>query len=197
ERDGEDRARLPLEGDARPGVVPNGRGAAARQHQDHLLEQVVLRRERLPRRDLADVAVVRGARGLVVDEHALAVLARPGLELDRAQVRHVLRADDVEPLGAHEPQIGRVLLGLELVGHLLRDDRILGHRGASRVAVLVALVYQRRAGRGNALWRTDLRRPERLRSAGRWTAACATITLDARNWPLTVTRRPAMPQDRA
>src|SRR5262249_14860259 len=97
-----------------------------------LLEQVMLRRQRLPRRDLADVAVIRGARGLVVDEHALAVLARPGLELDRAQVGHVLRADDVKPLGAHEPQIGRVLLGLELVGHLLRDDRILGHRGPSR-----------------------------------------------------------------
>ena len=81
----------------------------------------------LARRDLADVAVVGGARGLVVDEHALAALARPRLQFDGAQVRHVLRADDVEPLAAHEAQIGRILLGLEFVRQFLRDDRVLGH----------------------------------------------------------------------
>src|SRR5437660_278722 len=88
---------------------------------------MVLGAELASRRDLADIAVVRGARGLVVDEHALAGAARPRLELDRAQIRHILRADDVEPLAAHEAQIRRILLGLELVRQLLRDDRFLGH----------------------------------------------------------------------
>src|SRR5437660_613055 len=79
ERNGEDRARLPLEGEAGTGIVPHGGGTAARQHQDHLLEQMVLRLEFLARRDLADIAVVRRARGFVVDEYAFAVLARPRL----------------------------------------------------------------------------------------------------------------------
>src|SRR5262249_47695756 len=92
----------------------------------------------------------RGARGLVIDEHALAVLARPGLELDGAQVRHVLRADDVEPLAAHEAQVRRILLGLELVRQLLRDQRILGHGRASPRDSCFALVYQRRADGRNA-----------------------------------------------
>jgi hypothetical protein len=97
---------------------------------------MVLRRERLARRDLADVAVVRRARGLVVDDHALAALARPRLELDRAQIGHVLRADDVEPLAAHEAQIGRILLGLEFVRQFLRDDCVLGHGGPRRFVLV-------------------------------------------------------------
>ena len=127
ERDGEDRARLPFEGDAGTGVVPHGGRTAAGQDQDHLFEQMMLRLELAARRDLADVAVVGGARGLVVDEHALAALARPRLQFGGAQVRHVLCADDVEPLAAHEAQIGRILFGLEFVRELLRDDRVLGH----------------------------------------------------------------------
>ena len=86
ERDGEDRARLPFEGDARAGIVPDRGRAAAGQDHDHLLEQVMLRLELLAGRDLADIAVVGGARGLVVDEHALGAVAapRPGLQLDGA-----------------------------------------------------------------------------------------------------------------
>src|SRR5262249_22012409 len=144
---GEDRACLPLEGHASAGIVPNRGGAAARQHQDHLLEQVVLRFELLARRDLTDVAVIGGARGFVVDEHALAALARPGLELDGAQIGYVLRADDVEPFPAHEAQIRRILLGLELVRQGLRDGRVLRH---ATLSPLARLIYQPRAACGNA-----------------------------------------------
>ena len=132
ERDGEDGAGLPFEGDALAGIVPHAGRAAAVEHQDHLLVQLPLRRELAARRDLADVAVVRGARGLVVDEHALAALARPGFQFDGAQIRHVLRADDVEPFLAHEAQIGRILFGLEFVRQVLRDDGVLGHGRSPR-----------------------------------------------------------------
>src|SRR6266566_209544 len=131
ERDGEDCARFPLESDPGPGIVPYRGGATAGQHQDHLLKEMVLRRELLAWRDLANITIIGGARRLMVDEHPIAVPARPGLELDRTQVRHVLRADDVEALGAHEAQIRGVLLGLELVRQFLRDDCVLGHEDAS------------------------------------------------------------------
>src|SRR5687767_4340077 len=83
ERDREDRTRLPLEGDAVPGVVPDRGGAAAVEDVDHLLEELALRREALARRDLADVAVVRGARGVMVEEYAFASPAAPRLEFHR------------------------------------------------------------------------------------------------------------------
>src|SRR5258708_13016020 len=70
----------------------------------------------------------------MVDEHALAALAGPGFQFDGAQIRHVLRADDVEPFLAHEAQIGRILLGLEFVRQVLRDDRVLGHGRSPRVS---------------------------------------------------------------
>ena len=123
ERDREHRARLPLEGDALAGVVPDAGRAAAVEDQDHLLVELALRLELLAGRDGADVAVVRDARGVVVDEDAAAAAARPGLEFHRAQVRHVLRADDVEPLRAHPAQIGRVLLGREFLGEFLGNGR--------------------------------------------------------------------------
>ena len=140
ERDREDRARLPLEGDARAGIVPDRGRAAAGEDHDHLLEQMMARLQLLAGRDLADVAVVGGARGLVVDEHALGgvAAARPGLQLDGAQVGHVLRADDVEPVVAHEAQIGRVLLGLELLRHFLGNEHVLGHGMPPCASVAVA-----------------------------------------------------------
>src|SRR5262249_10554985 len=131
---------------------PHRGGAAARQHQDHFLEQVVLWFELLARRDLADVAVIGGARGFVVDEHAVAALAPPGLELDRAQIGYVLRADDVEPFPALEAQIRRILLSLELVRQVLRDGRVLRH---ARPSPLARLIYQRRAACGNAVAALD------------------------------------------
>ena len=111
ERDGEQRAGLPLEGHALAGVVPHRGRAAAAQDHDGLFEQLPLGGERLAGRDLADVAVVRGARGLVVQEHAAAAAPRPGLELDRVQARHVGRADEVEPLALHPAGVGRLLFG--------------------------------------------------------------------------------------
>src|SRR5262245_15832548 len=117
-RDAEQRAGFPLECDPLPGVVPDCSGAAAIENEDHLLEQMARRGETLPGRDLAHIAIIRGARGLVVDEHSVAAAPRPGLELDRAQARYVVRADDVEPLATHEAQIGRVLLGGEFLRQL-------------------------------------------------------------------------------
>ena len=85
----------------------------------------MLRLELLPRRDLADVAVVGVARVLVVDDDAFGVAARPRLQVDGAQVGDVLRVDDIEALVAHEAHIGRILLGPELVRQFLGNDEIL------------------------------------------------------------------------
>src|SRR5581483_546310 len=81
ERNGEQRSRFPLEADALPGVVPHRGRAASAEDQDHLLEQLPLRRQLAGRRDLADITVVRGARGFVVDEQAVSTAPRPGFEL--------------------------------------------------------------------------------------------------------------------
>src|ERR1043165_4718849 len=108
ERNGEHGARLPLERDPVAGIVPHRRRAAAVEGEDHLLVELALRRELAAGRDLADVAVVRGARRLVVDEHALAAAPRPRLELARAQIGPVMRADDVETLLPHPARIGAV-----------------------------------------------------------------------------------------
>ena len=127
ERDGEHRARLPLEGDAPALVVPHGGGAAAVEDQNHFLKQLALRLELLAGRDLADIAVVGGARGLVIDVDAGATAPRPRLELDGAQVAHVMRADDVETFAAHPAQVRRVFFGGEFLRQLFRDDGVLGH----------------------------------------------------------------------
>src|SRR5262249_25556032 len=95
EWDGEHGARLPLEGDAPALVVPHRGRAAAIEDQDHFFEQLPLRLELLAGWDLAHVTVVGGARGLVIDIDAAAAAPRPGLELDGAQIPHVMRADDV------------------------------------------------------------------------------------------------------
>ena len=115
ERNSEDRPRLPLEADALSGLVPDRGRAAAVEHVDHLLVQLPLRREALPGRDLADIAVVRGTRRVVIQENRPASPPRPGLELYRVQVRNVERADDLQPLVAHPARVRRLFLGDELV----------------------------------------------------------------------------------
>ena len=127
ERDREQRPRPPLEGDAGAGVVPDGGGAAPVQHQDHLLEQLPLGLELTPRRDLAHVAIVGGARGVVVDEHGRAAPPHPGLELHGAEVAHVEGADDVQALLLHPTGVGRLLLGGELARQFFGHDGVLGH----------------------------------------------------------------------
>ena len=129
ERNREQRAVLPLEGDAGAGVVPHRGRAAAAQHQDHLLVELAVRDQALARRNFHHVAVVRGARGVVIEEHGIAAAARPGLELDGAQVLHIERRDNVEAFGLHPAGIRRFLLGLELVRQFLGNDGILGHIG--------------------------------------------------------------------
>ena len=104
------------------GVVPDRGRTAAVEHVDHFLEQLALRRELSRRRDFAHVAVVGGARRLVIDEHAAPAAPRPGLERDRVQVRHVVRADDVQALAAHPAGVRRVLLGGEFLRQLVRND---------------------------------------------------------------------------
>src|SRR5262249_55548044 len=124
ERDREDRALLPLEGDLRALVVPHAGRAAAVEDVDHLLEELALRRELLAGRDLADVRVVRRARGVVVEEDALAAAARPRLQLDGVEVDLVDRALDLEPFRPHPLRVRRLLLGGELLRHLVGDDRV-------------------------------------------------------------------------
>ena len=127
QRNGEQRAGLPLEGDALAGVVPHRGGAAAAQDHDGLFEQLPLRAQRLAGRDLADVAVVRGARRLVVHEHAAAAAPRPGLQLDGVQVLHVGRADEVEPFALDPAGVGRLFFGGEFLRELVRNDGVFGH----------------------------------------------------------------------
>ena len=75
-----------------------------------------------------------------------AAAPRPGLQLDGVQVRHVVRADDVEALVAHPAGVGRLLLGGEFLRQLFRDDGVLGH------ALLLAVfkVVHRRASRSSS-----------------------------------------------
>src|SRR2546421_1818845 len=49
--------------------VPDRGRAAAVEHVDHLLVQLPLRREALAGRNLADIAVVRGTRRVVIQEN--------------------------------------------------------------------------------------------------------------------------------
>jgi hypothetical protein len=151
ERDGEQRAGAPFEGDAFARVVPHAGRAAARQDHDHFLEQHALRRQLLAGVDLADVAVVRGARGIVVEEHAVAFAPRPGLELQRIQVAHIDGGDDVEPLVLHPGGVGGLFFRGEFLRHLVGYDCVLaavvGHvctpssrSGASPMARTVTLI---------------------------------------------------------
>ena len=127
QRNGEHRARPPLEGDLLAGVVPHRGGPVPGQHQDHLLEQLSLRRQLLACRDLAHVAVVGGPRCFVVDEHAAPAAACPRLQLDGVEIGHIVGADDVEALAADPPHVRRVLLGGELLRQIVGNDCILGH----------------------------------------------------------------------
>ncbi len=127
ERNREDRARLPLEGDLRARAVPYRGRAAAVEDIHHLLEQLALRSELAAGRDLAHVCVVRRARGVMVEEDSLAAAPRPRLQLHRVQVQLVDGALDVEPLGLHPARIRSLLLGGELLRHFVRHSCFIHH----------------------------------------------------------------------
>jgi hypothetical protein len=127
QRNGEQGTGLPLEGDALAGVVPHRGGTPAAEDHDGFFEQLPLRAERLSGWNLADVAVVRGARGLVVHEHAAAAAPRPGLQLDGVQVLHIGRADEVEPFAGHPAGVGRLLFGGEFFREIVGNDGVFGH----------------------------------------------------------------------
>src|SRR5262249_20969814 len=118
------RARLPFEGHARAGVVPDRGRAAPVQDVDHFFEQLAVRIELAARRDFADIAIVAGARSIVVEKDRTAAAGRPGLELSGAQVGHVVAAPHLEQLLAHPAQIGGVLLGLELLRQVIGYDGV-------------------------------------------------------------------------
>jgi hypothetical protein len=63
----------------------------------------------------------------MIDVDAAPAAPRPRLELDRAQVAHVVSADDVETLAADPAQIRRVLFSGKFLRQLFRDDGVLGH----------------------------------------------------------------------
>src|SRR5690349_12448956 len=127
ERNAEDRARLPLEGHARAGVVPHRGRAASIHNVDHLLEQLAVWIELAARRDLADIAVVAGARRIMVEKDCAAAAAGPGLEVDGAQIAYIMGAAHIEPFLAHPSQIGGVLLGLELLRQVVGHDGVRPH----------------------------------------------------------------------
>ena len=101
ERNGEQRAGLPLERHFSSGVVPHRRRSPSVEDEDHFLEQLALRSEFPTGCDLADVTIVRRAGGVVVQEDAVPAAPGPRPELDRVQVRDVERADDLQPLRPH------------------------------------------------------------------------------------------------
>src|SRR5262245_56796210 len=126
----------------------------------------MLRFELLAGRDLTYVTVIRGARGFVIYEYTHAGLACPGLQLDGAQVRYVLRADDVEPFRANETQIRRVLLGLELLRQVLWDDCVVSHRRRRAASGVSAADTLRQRHRGAYEWlEQDDAPPERVARA--------------------------------
>src|ERR1700730_2536423 len=63
----------------------------------------------------------------MIDVDARAAAPRPWLELDRAPISHIMRADDVESFPAHPAQMGGILFGREFLCQLFRDDGVLGH----------------------------------------------------------------------
>src|SRR5262249_22593918 len=111
--------------------------------------------------------------------------------LDGAQVRNVLRADDVEPFRANEAQVRRVLLGLELIRQVLWDDRVVSHRTLHAHH----LVYQRRTPCGNAVaaHMSDLSRTMRRLSGShgvlRERLVCSTHMVTARRLQLRPAKR--------
>src|SRR5204863_8219069 len=109
------------------GVVPNRRRAAAGQYVDHLLEQLSLRRELRPCRDFAHVAVVRGPRGVVIEIDPGPSAPCPRLQRNGAQVRNVVRADDVQTLASHPARVRRVFFGRELLCEFFWDDSVSSH----------------------------------------------------------------------
>src|SRR3989454_7019314 len=127
EGDCKQRTRLPFESDALAGVVPNRRGAEAGQYVDHFLDQLSLRREFCPSRDFAHVAVVRGPRGGVIEVDAGSSAPYPRLQRNGAQVRDVVRADDVQTFASHPARVRRVFFGRKLLCEFFRDDSVSSH----------------------------------------------------------------------
>src|SRR5262249_14593112 len=72
----------------------------------------------------------RGARGFVIDEHRAPAAAGPGFQLDRAQGRNEMGADDVEAFAADPARVGRVSFGGEFLRQLIRNERVLAHEGS-------------------------------------------------------------------
>src|SRR5262249_53778868 len=101
QRDREQRAWPPFEARFRAIVVPHGGCAVALEDVDHLLVERVLRRSFLTRAELQQVAVVRGVRGIVVDEATQRVTPRPWLEPLRLQVPDVVSLNQRQTLGRY------------------------------------------------------------------------------------------------
>src|SRR5262249_61724997 len=113
-------------------------------------------------------AVVRGARSVMIDEDARAAPARPRLELDRPQVRHILRADDLQPLLPHPAQIRCVLLGREFLGEFVGNGRASGHSSSLRAEIEARLA-------GNAPPSTTAARAHRRRPTCNATGCSASM----------------------
>ena len=153
ERNREDRPCLPLERNLPARVVPDRRRSAAVKHVDHFLEQLPLRLELSAGRDLADVAVVRRAGGVVVQDDAFAATPRPRFQFNGVEIRNVEGADDVEPLRADPACVGGLPLGRELLRELFGNDCRFRHR------YLVSTVAYRpatRAGISTPVFRSDI-----------------------------------------
>jgi hypothetical protein len=82
----------------------------------------------------------------VVDVDALTGAARPRFQVDGAQIGHVVGADDVEPVIAHEAQIGRILFGAEFLRQLVGNDGVLHHDVLPSVSLSVPQQQIERAG---------------------------------------------------
>ena len=63
QRDGENRARLPLECHALARIIPDGGGAPTGQDQHHFLKQLPMGRRLAAGRDFQNIAIVGNAGG--------------------------------------------------------------------------------------------------------------------------------------
>src|SRR5581483_1294789 len=160
ERNGEQRPGFPFKGNFLAGVVPYAGRAAAIEHEDHLLEELALRRELAARGDFADIAVVGGARSVVVHVDALAAAPRPRFELHGVEILHVNRRNNVEPFLGDPARVGGLFFRRKFLRQFVRYNGVFCHTLLLGSACLDVIDLTRAPA--------DFHRPRGPAGAGSW-----------------------------
>src|SRR5712664_45998 len=87
----------------------------------------------------------------MVDVDAASAAPRPGLEVDMAQIRHVMGRNDVQAFGGDPADIRRVLVlfGGEFVRQLVRNLHIVRHVDSENPVILSSTLFVRYLGSEN------------------------------------------------